>query len=207
MQIFTTKTLIVGFAVIILLAVAVAFANLGTTSKPDASAQTVSTGSAAGAASPSPGASTKTGAAAALTPAHASSSPKTACGVLTAQIAGQILGGGATQGSATVPASQTKDVATTACAYTAAAGQLQLVAHLARTSLGQSENDLVFGSERPAGVTPVTGVGQSAFWDPASGQENVLASSNWYIITWNKQNKTVPTQQVQQAAEVVARNF
>ena len=210
---FTSKNWLIRLALaaaaIILLAGAVTVASLAVKPKPTARAQSAgpSGSSTSSGLQSSPTAGSNTASPSVLSAAHTAPASKTACSVLTAQIAAAILGSDAKPSAATVAPSQTTDVTTNSCAYAGAAGQLGLVAHFARTSLGQSKNDLIFGSERPATAVSISGVGQSAFWDPSSSQLNVLSSNNWYIITWNKQNRSVSMQQVQQAATTMAHNF
>ena len=58
-----------------------------------------------------------------------------------------------------------------------------LNAYLAKTSLGQSTNMVVFGSERPPDVQDMPGYGQSAFWDGRTGTLSVLKNNNRYDIS------------------------
>jgi len=107
-----------------------------------------------------------------------------ACKLLTSALAQQLLGSGAQyRSSADTTTPQTPETSLSSCAYGAGAATLQLSVRTAGDSLGASENATAFGSERPAGVTPVSGYGQSAYWDPASAKLNVLGSNNWYIIS------------------------
>lgn len=111
-----------------------------------------------------------------------------ACGILTLTVARQILGASAkTDAEGTLKESTTPDVATSVCSHSivTASGKksLQLVARLARTSLGVSANAMPFGSERPGGVQTVQGYGQSSYWDPAKSEFQILNNNNWYTLT------------------------
>jgi hypothetical protein len=110
-----------------------------------------------------------------------------ACSLLTAQIAAQLIGASPTLDTASSITTDTADVETTICAYTngtgAATQRVQLTVHKARTSLGVSENDVAFGSGRPEGAQSVQGFGQSAYWDVATSELNILASNVWYACS------------------------
>jgi hypothetical protein len=149
----------------------------GTTSKPDPSTP-----------APSPPASTATPAGTpAAKPAPQPSPPATAaCKLLTVAIARQVIGAGAAPITGKDD-SATADIATTTCTYTnGVLGSrnvtVSLITNVALTSLGASENALVFGSDKPSGTADVQGIGQAAYWDPSVGQLNVLSENNWYII-------------------------
>jgi len=112
--------------------------------------------------------------------------PTASCTLLSQEVARQIIGDGA-QSSVPTDASklQTADTTISACAWSSGSATVQLVVRTPKDSLGASENSTAFGSERPDGVTPLTGYGQSAYWDPSKQQLDVLGNNSWYIITRN----------------------
>jgi hypothetical protein len=77
---------------------------------------------------------------------------------------------------------QTSDTSLSTCGYASGEATIQLSVRAAKNSLGASENATAFGSERPASATPVSGYGQSAYWDPDVHTLNILGSNTWYIV-------------------------
>ena len=141
-----------------------------------------------------------------------SSQASPACKVLTTTVAQETLGSAATSDPANNgPASGTSDDEIDVCTYTSSNNSqvISVTAYTAKTQLGASTNDLAFGSERPNDATSVSGLGQSAYWDASSGQLDVLASNNRYIITWTTGNpaKSVAFQDVKSLAERMAASF
>lgn len=53
------------------------------------------------------------------------------------------------------------------------------------TKDGVSANQNAFLNP-PKNTQPVTGYGSATYWDPATGQLNVLSKNNWYVITFGK---------------------
>jgi hypothetical protein len=107
-----------------------------------------------------------------------------ACKLLTQDRARQLLGASAASSSpGDTSALQTPDTTISACAYAAGNDTAQLIIRVPKNSLGSSENATVFGSEKPAGATDVSGFGQVAYWDPDAHRLNVLGSNNWYLVT------------------------
>jgi hypothetical protein len=134
-------------------------------------------------------------------------SPNAACSLLTQTAAQQILGAQVTLALADTQGS-TSDVAVSTCTYTNGAAEpadregTSLVAHIALTSLGISENDVVFGSAKPSDATDITGYGQAAYWNPETAELNILAHNNWYTISRDK--GTPPVRSDVSAVEAVA---
>lgn len=114
-----------------------------------------------------------------------------ACALLTLDVARKLLGSG-TQTSTPGDTStyQATDTNVTACAYANGSSNVQLVVRTPTSSLGTSENDTVFGSDRPSGATTVQGYGQSAYWDSSAHTLNILGNNNWYIITRNSNTES-----------------
>lgn len=102
--------------------------------------------------------------------------------VLSTATAQKVLGASVTAQRDNGVMSQTVDITTTNCAYTAGADVASAVLHAARTSVGASTNDLTFGSERPHDAVSVKGYGSAAFWQPSTGELNILKDNNWYVI-------------------------
>jgi hypothetical protein len=120
------------------------------------------------------------------TPAATKDAPAitAACKSFTPAIAKEVLSGNATSTTPSdTTALQASNTQLSSCAYTADSNTLQLTIRDAQGSLGTSENATRFGSGRPSGVTTVDGYGQSAYWDPATHQLNVLKENDWYILT------------------------
>jgi hypothetical protein len=125
-----------------------------------------------------------------------------ACTTLTSAIAQQILGASAqAQSSPAATISSTSATTVSACAYVAGDQTMQLTLRVPKNSLGTSENATAFGSERPAGVTPVTGHGQTAYWNPATSSLNILSGNKWYSITRTSATQA-NTEQIAQAMHI-----
>lgn len=121
-----------------------------------------------------------------------------ACKLLSSVVAKQVLGVDvkiSVANGSIVP--ETANTTVSACAYSGVTDTVQLAVREPKDSLGVSENAVIFGSERPAGVTSVKGYGQSAYWSPDSKHLNILGSNKWYIIT--------SSAGTQAAAEAVAK--
>jgi hypothetical protein len=112
----------------------------------------------------------------------------TACDVLTARAAKEVLG---TVGPASTPppANASAGVGVSSCVRSNAlsaddaAESASLLMRVARTARGAQNNAAVFASDsRPAGSQNVTGYGEKAFWNPAFGQLSILNEGNWYIL-------------------------
>jgi hypothetical protein len=111
-----------------------------------------------------------------------------ACKLLTLAIARQLLGDGAQTSTASTDSSvavQTADTTVTTCAYTSGNDNVQLLVRAPTSSLGDSENDTMFGSGRPSDAVSVQGYGQAGYWDPSQYTFNVLGNNTWYIISRN----------------------
>jgi hypothetical protein len=107
-----------------------------------------------------------------------------ACDALTVAIAKQVVGPDATTGTAP-PSASTSSVSVTNCSYYSPKST-KAVSILARSALdqnGATSNEAQFGDSLPSGATKVKGIGDDAYWNPASGQFNVLKHDNWYILT------------------------
>ncbi|MEK7447784.1 MAG: hypothetical protein AAB632_03290 [Patescibacteria group bacterium] len=116
-----------------------------------------------------------------------------ACDILTQDIAKNILGDAAKKGDLPESQASTKDVSVSSCVYTAridANGAVSIsntkgasvLVRAAKTNAGSDSNKSQFGTNKPAGVQDVDGIGDKAFFNPAYGQLNVLKGGNWYII-------------------------
>jgi hypothetical protein len=116
--------------------------------------------------------------------ASATTVPNTiACKHLTLTIARQLLGTQAEYTTPNEPANlKAADTAVSSCTYSMPNASVQLTVRTAQSSLGASENATAFGSDRPAGSSPVQGYGQSAYWNPDDSTLNILSKNTRYII-------------------------
>lgn len=131
-----------------------------------------------------------------------------ACRLLSPSIAVKILGSKAqTDFSKSGAGQQSADMEVSRCVYTSGGNGIQLVAHMARSSLGASENSVMFGSEKPSGVQSVQGYGQAAYWNSNSSELNILAENNWYVLSRQQDSASAGLAKVEAVAYVVAPNF
>ena len=112
-----------------------------------------------------------------------------ACSVLTMQDAISQLGDGAKKGDSTAGNAGSDDLAVSNCIYyttsTSTSGyrSVSLLARAAKTKDGSTSNISQFKDLKPPAVKDVSGIGDAAFWNPDTGQLNVLVGDNWYIIS------------------------
>jgi hypothetical protein len=124
--------------------------------------------------------------------------PTQACIAFTKQTAQQILGANAALSSVqSTVISETPDIATSACTYAngmtdASRKTVVLVAHLAKTPLGQSANGIEFGSGKPSDAQSIPEYGQAAFWDNTTSTLHVLKNNNHYEITRTSGSAPIP---------------
>lgn len=111
-------------------------------------------------------------------------SPSPACRQFTLITAKTILGSGSTvstQDSAVI--SDTADMLISACTYVGNnSSSIKLTAYIAKTSVGESTNSLMFGSGKPGGVQDVPGYGQAAYWDQTTNTLLILKDNNRYDL-------------------------
>lgn len=101
---------------------------------------------------------------------------------------------------------QNANVRTITCDYTGGDHIINVTAHIAKTSAGDTDDTTIFGSGKPSDVTNVSGYGQKAYWQPDSGTLNVLLGNNWYEISEIVSGKTVLAT-TEQLANVVLGNL
>lgn len=113
-----------------------------------------------------------------------------ACDILTASVAQQILGAGATKGDTSAGNVSSDDLSVSNCVYTVKTGatpsssnSVGILARAAKTATGAASNQAQFGSAKPAGAQDVSGIGDKAYYSPTYKQLNVLKGNNWYIVT------------------------
>lgn len=119
-----------------------------------------------------------------------------ACDVLSASVAKKVLGDGAEKGDTSAGTASTDDISVSNCIYThksvttgsvkdqlASIETVGLLVRAAKNKAGAASNQTPFTSAKPAGVQDVTGYGSKAYFNPSTGQLNVLAGNNWYIIS------------------------
>lgn len=132
----------------------------------------------------------------------------TACKFLTPTIARQILGASTAFDTAHSTTSKTSDLENSSCAYTSSSNDnITLSAHAPLSSLGTSENALAFGSAKPAGVTDVSGYGQSAYWDPAKATLNILDNNTWLVLSRTKSSASAGISDVTAVAESIKQEL
>lgn len=121
-----------------------------------------------------------------------SRSVKQACAIFTLADAKKLLGDTAKGGENGAPSSSA-DLAVSTCTYTQDAGNnvpvstspsATLLVRLPQTARGITSNRGQFGPLRPDSVQPVSGYGDSAYWDPQYGQLNILKNNTWYILSY-----------------------
>lgn len=114
-----------------------------------------------------------------------------ACDLLTKERAAQLLGTSATLGQEPSP-SNSDALKVTNCVYNNNAGNFKdivSVSVLVRSPLtktGAESNDETFANTSLVGDASVSGYGEKAMWNSATGQLNILKNRNWIIITFGK---------------------
>jgi hypothetical protein len=114
---------------------------------------------------------------------------KSACEVLTVEVARQLLGS-VSRAASPAPEAGSDDVTVSTCTRTNRATSVteartaSLLMRVAETGTGAKSNEAVFASSSlPKGAEEVEGYGEKAFWNPAFGQLNILEGGNWYILS------------------------
>lgn len=129
-----------------------------------------------------------------------------ACERYTLEEAKDVLGDATTKGDQTTPTSS-EDMNVSTCSYTSNAPEakdLRVSTVLIRsplTEIGVSTNGEAFASEKPEGTEDVSGYGEKAYWDPATGQMSVLQQDRWFIINTGA---AAPAQRTLDEAKAVA---
>lgn len=119
-----------------------------------------------------------------------------ACDVLTSSAAKKVLGDQAEKGDTSAGNASTDDISVSNCVYTfkglttgpikeqlASIKTAGVLARAAKTDAGAASNKTPFTTAKPAGVQDISGYGDKAYFNPATGQLNILAGNNWYIIS------------------------
>ena len=126
--------------------------------------------------------------------ANSSSQPfkaKPACTIFTLADAKQVLGAGA-KGGDNASTSSSKDLSVSLCNYSQDAGSnvpvsasksASLLVRAPNTGAGITSNQNQFGYLKPADSQPVSGYGDTAYWDPQYGQLDILKHNTWYILS------------------------
>jgi hypothetical protein len=139
-------------------------------------------------ASPQSSAATSDGSSAQKSSGNYPNQKKSACDILTTDIAKTLLDSVGDE-TAPVPDSSSADIAVSTCVRTSAVAgaksdSVSLLMRVAKTATGATSNESVFAEGAlPSNAEPVRGYGEQAFWNPAFGQLNVLAKGNWYILS------------------------
>lgn len=104
------------------------------------------------------------------------------CTILTETIAKQFLGDTATKADTATPMIYSPDIDISDCSYTTDTGAISLTVKSAKSENGAISNESMFGSNKPGDVTAVQKIGDKAYYNPKTGQINILKGSNWYIL-------------------------
>lgn len=117
-----------------------------------------------------------------------------ACKLFTAADAKKVLGETAKANNVTLPDNnQNKDVTGSTCNYSTEAKtpadipnvrSATIMMRIPLTDAGKKDNNSQFKTLKPVDeATNVTGYGESAFWNPAFGQLNILVNDTWLMIS------------------------
>jgi len=114
--------------------------------------------------------------------------PTKACDLLTPTKAEDLLGDKVYSADANKP-QITDNVATSKCSYTDEnANGMKIAAVAVRSAIndqGDTQNKSDFATKKKAsGMQAVAGIGSSAFFDPATGQLNILSGHRWLIVNY-----------------------
>ncbi len=114
---------------------------------------------------------------------------KTACDLLTQEVAKSVLGSVAGEAG---PAQDNRsaDIALSSCVRANNVARLDqarsasLIMRVARTETGSQSNAAAFEpAALPGGAQSVSGYGDKAFWNPTLGQLSILDDHNWYVLS------------------------
>lgn len=126
------------------------------------------------------------------TVASSTATSVTACDILTATVAKEILGSNVTQPSGAAGDASTPDITVSNCSYITPASTttsipktsgVNVLVRTAKTQEGIESNKNQF-TTLPSGAQIVDGIGDKAFYNPTFRQLNVLKGGNWYIVTY-----------------------
>lgn len=114
-----------------------------------------------------------------------------ACKILTPEVAKKFFDGPSDDAQEAPEQKPTDDLVVTNCTYMSkvapgkakAVEQAGLLVRAAQNIAGATDNENGFKLQRAKADKDVPGLGDSAYWSPATGQLNVLENSNWYIIS------------------------
>lgn len=128
-----------------------------------------------------------------------------ACEVLTPQIAQHVAGADATSSDA-APEASTESINVSNCNYYSVSSKtgVGLLARSAIDKTGAQSNEAQFTTQLPAGSQKVEGYGDAAYWSPSYGQLNILKSNNWYILSVGPAN---PSQHTLEQTEAYAKSI
>jgi hypothetical protein len=118
---------------------------------------------------------------------------KTACNIFSLADAKQLLGANAKGGTNPIYNSMQNDLAVSSCTYTQDSGSnapiassksATLLVRSPKTDKGAISNSNQFSVVKPADVQDVSGYGDTAYWDNAHAQLDILKNNNWYVLTY-----------------------
>lgn len=107
-----------------------------------------------------------------------------ACQVYPFSKAQQVLGPNTTQGDDTPPVINGATIVSS-CSYTNGAADTSALIVTTVTVRSSTDDSSIagFNNAKPANAQPVTSLGDAAYWNPETGQLNILKGRNWAIIT------------------------
>ena len=120
-----------------------------------------------------------------------------ACDILTKKIVSDVFGGSISGTTPTKSTSTNNDLLVSTCNLTSQSGKgknrvtngaATLLARIARTEQGASNNRQGFQSNRPSEAVSVDEIGDKSYYIPTFNQLYVLTGDNWYILTSYKSN-------------------
>ena len=129
---------------------------------------------------------------------------KTACSILTLQVAESGLGTNDLRLAADdAQQESTSEIAASGCTYKTQdeSGMMRLTMRRPLTALGRTSNAVQFGSGRPSGSESVPGYGQAAYWDAGQSTLHILAGNTWYSLSIVRSGVLADLSSTRQAAD------
>jgi hypothetical protein len=114
-----------------------------------------------------------------------------ACAIFSLADAKQVLGDTA-KGGNDVTAHSSDTLTVSSCSYNQDSGNnaavsasniASLKVSAPKTGAGSTSNQNQFGRLKPANSQPVSGYGDTAYWDAQNGQLDILKHNTWYIVS------------------------
>ncbi len=118
-----------------------------------------------------------------------------ACDILTKKVISETFGGEISGTTPVEGSTSDANLLVTTCSLTSQSGKgtkrvtngtATLLARIARTQQGASDNQRGFQDNRPSDSTNVENLGDKAYYIPSFNQLYVLKGNNWYILSVHK---------------------